>query len=117
MMLCNRSKSVDKELREHGVKLVYIEDNKIRVRWDVYNRYEVNEKIYRKMNNLLLSSGIFSRDMKGNWIILAADVLISICIDGFCFTREEDVMEYFEEKYGKAQYPCRILHVDEAYRR
>ncbi len=114
---CSEEKDEEiKDLQEHGVELIEKANGKIRVKWDVYDRYERNEEVRRKMNHLLLSLRILSREIERNWIILAGHILTSICVDGYYFTREEDVLEYFEQRYGNAEYSCKVLRVDKAYR-
>jgi hypothetical protein len=114
---CSEEKDKEiKELQEYGVDLIDKKDEKIRVRWDVYYRYEVNEEIRRKMNYLLLSLRVFSREMERSWIILAGHILTSLCIDGYYFNLEEDALEYFRKRYGRAEYSCKVLYVDKVYR-
>ncbi len=106
-----------KNLQRYGVELIDKVDGKIRVRWDVYDRYGVNVEVRKEMNYLLWSLRVFSKEIERNWIILAGHILTSICIDGYYFTQEEDALEYFRKRYGKAEYPCKVLHVDKAYRK
>ncbi len=115
---CSEEKNEEiKELQGYGVDLIDRSNEKIRVKWDAYDRYEVNAGICNKMNRLLLSLRVFSRDLNRNWIILAGYTLAGICIEGYYFTQKEDALEYFRKKYGNCEYPCRVLHVSETYRR
>ena len=112
-MLSDEQKLKDKELREYGVDLIEVIEGEIRVRWDVYNRWETNARICRKMNSLLLSLGIFSKRMEGNWIVLVFYIIANVCVGSYYFTREKDAISYLEEAYGKAVYRshCKALYV------
>jgi hypothetical protein len=111
-----RNKEIE-DLQGYGVDLIDRTNEKIRVRWDVYNRYEINAGVYRKMNRLLLSLRVFSRDLSRNWIILAGYALTGICIEGYYFTQKEDALEYFRKRYGNPDHSRMVLHISEAYRR